>query len=80
MQLLRDNTTTSTSDQEPAKTDEPATTEAASAPEPAAELPVETAEDEIADKAKEPNADKNKVKESALDHDWSYETSRHPGS
>ena len=59
MQLLRDNVATSTSDQEPAKTDEPATTEAASVLEPAAESPVETAEDEIADKAKEPNADKN---------------------
>ena len=59
MQLLRDNMATSTSDQEPAKTDEPATTETASVLEPAAESPVETAEDEIADKAKEPNADKN---------------------
>ena len=54
VQLLRDNLTTSTSDQEPAKTDEPA-----------AEPPVETAEDEIADKAEEPNTHEIKVKESA---------------
>ena len=67
MQQLRDNMTTSTSDQEPAKTDEPATMEAASVLEPAAESPVETAKDEIADKAGEPNDDKNKVKGSALD-------------
>ena len=67
MQLSRDNLASLTSDQEPAKTDEPATTEAASVLEPAAESPVETAEDEIADKAEEPNTDENKVKESALD-------------
>ena len=35
--------TTSTSDQEPAKTDEPATAEAASAPEPAAKSPGQNA-------------------------------------
>ena len=46
MQLLRDNLTTFTSDQEPVKTDEPATTEAVSALEPAAESPNETAEAE----------------------------------
>ena len=73
--------TTSTSDKEPAKTDEPATT-AASVLEPAAESPVETAQEETADKAKEPNADKNKVKESALDPTkrrlelWNQSTSR----
>ena len=38
-----------------ARTDEPATTEAASAPKPAAESPVETGEDEIVDKAEELN-------------------------
>ena len=37
------------------RADEPATTEAASAPKPAAESPVETADDEIADKAEELN-------------------------
>ena len=37
------------------RTDEPATTEEASAPEPAAESPIEAAEDEIADKAEELN-------------------------
>ena len=42
----------------------------------------ETAQDEIADKAKEPNADTNKVKESALDQTkrrlelWNQSTSR----
>ena len=65
IQLLRHNLTTSTSDQEPAKTDEPATTEAVSAMEPAAESSVETVEDEIADKAEEPNTDEIKAKESA---------------
>ena len=69
-----------------ARTDEPATTEAASVQEPAAESPVETAQDEIADKAEEPNADKNKVKESALDPRkrrlelWNQSTSRNPGA
>ena len=56
---------TSTSDLEPAKTDEPVTTEAVSALEPAAESPVETAEDEIADKPEEPNTGEIKVEESA---------------
>ena len=42
-------------DQETARADELATTDAASAPEPAAESPVETAEVEIADKAEELN-------------------------
>ena len=49
---------TSTSDQQPAKTDEAVTAEAASALEPAAGSPVETAEDEIADMAEEPNTNK----------------------
>ena len=53
MQLLRDILTMWTLVRKTARTDEPATTEAASAPEPAAESPVETAEDEIADKAEE---------------------------
>ena len=57
MQLVRHNLTKSTSDQEPVKTDEPVTTEASSALEQAAEPPVETAEDEVADKAEEPNTD-----------------------
>ena len=64
-QLLRDGLTTLTSDQEPAKSDEPATTEAVSAQEPAAESSVKTAEDAIADKAEEPNTDEIEVKESA---------------
>ena len=64
MQLLRDNLTTSTSDQEPAKTDEPVTTEAASVLEPA--------EDENADKALEPvdiqdADDPDTAKQSAFD-------------
>ena len=54
-QLSRDNLTMCTLVRKTAKTDEPATTEAASAPEPAAESPVETAEVEIADKAEELN-------------------------
>ena len=82
IQLLRHNLTTSTSDQEPAKTDEPATTEAVSAMEPAAESSVETVEDEIADKAEEPNTDEIEAKESAAltprRDDWSFGTSRHP--
>ena len=52
-QLLRDNLTMWTLVRKTARADEPATTEAASAPEPAAESPVETAEFEIADKAQE---------------------------
>ena len=83
MQLLRDNMTTSTSDQEPAKTDEPATTEAASTPKPAAESPVETAEDEIADKAEELNIEVIMAEEpAALDPTkrrlelWNKSTSR----
>ena len=51
--------------------------------QPAAESPVETAEDEIADRAEEPNTDEIKVKESAaLDpmkrrlELWSQSTSR----
>ena len=64
-QLLRDSLTTLTSDQKPAKSDEPATTEAVSAQEPAAESSVKTAEDAIADKAEEPNTDEIEVKESA---------------
>ena len=51
---------------EDSKTDEPTTTDAASAPEPAAESPVETAEDEIAEPDEE--------------DDWSFGTSRHPGN
>ena len=60
-----DNLTTLTSEQQPAMSGEPAAIEAASALEPAAESPVETAEDDIADKAEEPNTDEIKVKESA---------------
>ena len=68
-----------------ARADEPATTDAASAPEPAAELPVETAEDEIADKAEELNIELIVAEEAAaLDptkrDDWSFGNSRHPGS
>ena len=83
MQLLRDNMTTSTSDQEPAKTDEPATTKAACAPKPAAKSPVETAEDEIADKAEELNIEVIMAEEpAALDPTkrrlelWNQSTSR----
>ena len=63
--LLRDNLTTSTSDQQPAKTDEPATAEAASALEPAAEPPVETVEAENADNAEEQNTEEIMVEDSA---------------
>ena len=62
---FRDNLTTSTSDQRPAKTDVPATAEAASALEPAVEPPVETAEAENADNAEEPNTEEIMVEESA---------------
>ena len=54
-QLLSDNLTMWTLVRKTARTEEPATTEAASAPKPAAESPVETAEDKIADKAEELN-------------------------
>ena len=79
MQLLRDNLTTLTSDQEPVKTDEPATTEAVSALEPAAESPVETAEAEIAE---ESNTEGIMVESAALNLTkrrlelWNQSTSR----
>ena len=84
MQPLRDNLTMWTLVRKTARTHEPVTTEASSALEPAAEPPVETAEDEIADKAVEPNTDEIKMKKSAaLDPTkrrlvlWNR---RHPGS
>ena len=67
MQLSRDNLTMSTSDQEPARKDEPATAEAASALELAAEPPAETVEVEIADNAEEPNTEEIMVESAALD-------------
>ena len=66
-----------------ARTDKPATTEAASAPEPASQSPVETAEDEIADKAEELNIEAiMAVEPAALDPTkrrlelWDQSTSR----
>ena len=82
-QLLRDNLTIWTLVRKIARADEPATTEAASAPEPAAESPFETAEDEITDKAEELNIEVIMAKEpAALDPTkrrlelWKQSTSR----
>ena len=50
--------------------------------EPAAEPPVETAEDEIADKAEKLNTEAIMAEERLTRRrdDWSFGTSRHPGS